>query len=200
MERTCPLQTLATPIHSTLSCVSWWRERWDHLNSNRPPMLGGDLIVKKSRRKHHGRLRWKAKAEIVLWLSVHEQVVKWMFKALSAEEQDEWAEMAKQEHKEDMEKWMKVTSGDVSANPADWQRYSNYLICNVLLHLVMVPSNHTHEILPRHVQTSCSPLIRFITASHYVIVSTVPIVIDMTHYVIVTTVFPPDTLFHTIAL
>jgi len=70
--------------------------------------------------------------------------------------------------------------------------------CNVPLHLVMVPGNHTHEGLPRHVPTSCGPLIRFITASHYVIVPTVPIVIDMTHYIIVITVFPSDTLFCTI--
>src|SRR6266545_4896735 len=71
---------------------------------------------------------------------------------------------------------------------------------NVLLHLVTVPGNHTHEGLPWHVPTSRGPLIWFVTASHYVIVPTVPIVIDMTHYVIVTTVFPPDTLFRTIAL
>jgi len=72
--------------------------------------------------------------------------------------------------------------------------------CNVPLHLVMVPGNRTHEGLPRHVPMSRGPLIRFVTASHYVIVPTVPIVIDMSHYVIVTTVFPPDTLFRTIAL
>ena len=64
----------------------------------------------------------------------------------------------------------------------------------------MVLGNRTHEGLPRHVPTSHGLLIQFITASHYVIFLTVSIVIDMTHYVIVMTVFPPDTLFHTIAL
>src|SRR6266545_4111971 len=72
--------------------------------------------------------------------------------------------------------------------------------CNVPLHLVTVPGNRTHEGLLRLVPTSHGPLTQFITASHYIIVSTVPIVIDMTHYVIVTTVFPPNTLFCTIAL
>jgi len=72
--------------------------------------------------------------------------------------------------------------------------------CNIPLHLVTVPGNCTHEGLPRHVPMSRGPLIQFVTASHYVIVPTVPIVIDTTHYVIVTTVFPPDTLFHTIVL
>ncbi len=57
----------------------------------------------------------------------------------------------------------------------------------------MVPGNHTHEGLPWHIPTSRGSLIWFVTASHYVIVPTVPIVI-------VTTVFPPDTLFRTIAL
>ena len=64
----------------------------------------------------------------------------------------------------------------------------------------MVPGNHTHEGHPQHVPMSRGPLIQFVTTSHYVIVPTVPIVVDMTHYVIVTTVFPPDTLFYTIAL
>src|SRR6266545_503080 len=72
--------------------------------------------------------------------------------------------------------------------------------CNVLLHLVTVPGNRTHEGLPWHIPTSCGPLIWFVTASHYVIVPTVRIVVDMTHYVIVTTVFPSNTLFCTIAL
>src|SRR6266542_2519923 len=85
--------------------------------------------------------------------------------------------------------------------------------CNIPLHLVTVPGNHTHEGLPWHIPMSRSPLIQFVTTSHYVIVPTVPIVIDMTHYVIVptvpividtthyvivTTVFPSNTLFHTI--
>src|SRR6266545_2000997 len=65
--------------------------------------------------------------------------------------------------------------------------------CNVPLHLVTVPGNRTHKGLPWHIPTSCSPLIWFVTASHYVIVPTVTIVVD-------TTVFPPDTLFCTIAL
>jgi len=72
--------------------------------------------------------------------------------------------------------------------------------CNIPLHLVTVPGNCTHEGLLRHIPMSCGPLIWFVTASHYVIVSTVPIVIDMTHYVIVTTVFSPNTLFCNIAL
>ena len=65
--------------------------------------------------------------------------------------------------------------------------------CNVPLHLVIVPGNRTHKGLPQHIPMSCGPLIQFVTTSHYVIVPTVPIVID-------TTVFPPDTLFRTIAL
>jgi len=73
-------------------------------------------------------------------------------------------------------------------------------LCNVPLHLVTVPGNHTHEGLPQHVPTSCGLLVQFVTASHYVIVPTIPIVIDTTHYIIVTTVFPPDTLFRTIVL
>ena len=74
--------------------------------------------------------------------------------------------------------------------------------CNVPLHLVTVPGNRIHKGLPWHVPMSRGPLIQFVTASHYVIVPTIPIqvVVDMTHYVIVTTVFPSDTLFHTIAL
>ncbi len=74
------------------------------------------------------------------------------------------------------------------------------LWCNVPLHLITVSGNRTHEGLPRYVPMSHGLLIWFVTASHYVIVPTVPIVVDMTHYVIVTTVFPPNTLFHTIAL
>src|SRR6266545_7735917 len=49
--------------------------------------------------------------------------------------------------------------------------------CNVLLHLVMVPSNHIHGRLLRIVLTTHGPLVQFVSASYYVIVSTFPIVI-----------------------
>jgi len=88
------------------------------------------------RRSYHKEIEEEASREVEMkgksrkrdLASVREQVAKRMFEALSDEEQDEWAEMAKQEHEEDMEKWTKATSGDVSANPADRQRYSNHLI------------------------------------------------------------------------
>jgi len=63
-------------------------------------------------------------------------------------------------------------------------------LCNVPLHLVTVPGNRTHGRLPQIID---GPLIQFISTSHCVIVSTVPIVIDMT-------VFSPDTLFRTMVL
>jgi hypothetical protein len=65
------------------------------------------------------RLNKNQKSDVA---SIRERVAKRLFEALSAEERDEWTSMAKEEHTEAMQKWIKELDQSPSTHPADRQR------------------------------------------------------------------------------
>lgn len=54
--------------------------------------------------------------------TLHDQIAREMFAALSQEERQGWAEEAKEEHEEALKTWKRETEGSLSTSPEDRQR------------------------------------------------------------------------------